>query len=373
MREFQPFEMERLMSQWEQSVDYNLSESGVHPLGLGELLGEDGRLEALLATELGYPQVEGTAELRQRIADLYGGDLRPDHVLVTVGCVEALLITLQTLGAEGGEIAMMLPNYLHAWGTAHNVGLEVREFHLDPERGWAPNLDELGAIVTDRTRAIAVCNPNNPTGYILTEAEMDAIVAIAERVGAWIIADEVYAGAERVSEEQTPSFWGRYDRVLALNSLSKAYGLPGLRLGWVVGAPEMLQSIWRRHEYATLACTMLSNKLAEIVLSPAVRPRIISRTRDYVRRGYSQLEAWLAGFDGLFEVVAPQAAAIAFIGHHLEISSLDLVDRLISEKSVLIVPGEHFGVDRHVRISFGPPRDYLSGGLARIGELVETF
>ena len=372
MRGFQPFEMEQLMSVWEQKVDYNLSESGVYPVSLEELLGGREGIDDLLATELGYPAVEGTPELRRRIAELYG-DAAADQVLVTVGCVEALLITLQTLAAEGGEIAVMLPNYLHVWGAAHNVGLEVREFHLDPARGWAPDLGELEQIVNERTRAIAVCNPNNPTGYILSEAEMDAIVTLAERVGAWIVADEVYSGAERLRDDQTPSFWGRYDRVLALNSLSKAYGMPGLRLGWVLGPHEMVQAIWRRHEYATLACSVLSNKLAEIALSPEVRPRIIGRTRDYVRRGYSQLEEWLGGFEGTFEVVAPQAAAIAFVRHHLDLSSLELVDRLLSEQSVLIVPGEHFGVERHIRISFGPPADYMGAGLARIGELVSSL
>ncbi len=375
MTRFQPFEMERLMSVWEQEVEFNLSESGVHPMALGDVLGPETELETLLSTELGYPRVEGTDLLRERIAALYASGqgaagTTADNVLVTVGCCEALLISLQTLAEEGGEIAMMIPNYLHAWGTSHNLGFKVREYHLDSARGWAPDLDELESIVGEQTRAIALCNPNNPTGYILTEDEMDAIVRIADRVGAWIIADEVYSGAERESDRQTPSFWGRYDRVLALNSLSKAYGLPGLRLGWVVAPTEMRESIWRRHEYSTLACTMLSNRLAEIALSPEVRPRIISRTRRYVRRGYAVLESWLDGFDGLFEVVAPQAAAIALVRHHLDLPSLELVERLIREKSVLIVPGEHFGVERHLRISFGPPEDYVTAGLARIGELI---
>ena len=373
MTRFQPFEMERLMSVWEQEVEFNLSESGVHPMALGDLVGPETELESLLSTELGYPRVEGTDLLRQRIAALYAsGAARTtaDNVLVTVGCCEALLISLQTLAEEGGEIAMMIPNYLHAWGTSHNLGFKVREYHLDSTMGWAPDLDELESIVGEQTRAIALCNPNNPTGYILTEDEMDAIVRIADRVGAWIVADEVYSGAEREGDRQTPSFWGRYDRVLALNSLSKAYGLPGLRLGWVVAPTEMRESIWRRHEYSTLACTMLSNKLAEIALSPEVRPRIISRTRRYVRRGYALLESWLDGFGGLFEVVAPQAAAIALVRHHLDLPSLELVERLIHEKSVLIVPGEHFGVERHLRISFGPPEDYVTTGLARIGELI---
>lgn len=371
MREFQPFEMERLMSQWEQRVEFNLSESGVHPLRLGELV-EGPELERLLATELGYPEVNGTLALRQRIAALYGAE--PDQILVTVGCAEALQISFQTLFDEAPqaqpEAVVMMPNYLHAWGMARNLGFGVRELHLRGEAGWRPDTDELDEVVSERTRVIAVCNPNNPTGYILSAAEMEAIVAAAERVGAWILADEVYAGAERTTEVETPSFWGRYPRVLALNSLSKAYGLPGLRLGWVVAPRDMVGSIWRRHEYSTLATTMLANRLAERALSEETRPRILERTRRYVRRGYEQLEAWLDGFPGRFDVTPPAAAAIAFVRHHLPVDSPGLVDRLIREKSVLVVPGEHFGVPHHVRISFGPPREYLAAGLARIAELV---
>ena len=327
-------------------------------------------VESLAATELGYPEVNGTPLLRQRIADLYGHGATPDNVLVTVGCCEALLITLQTLAEDGGEAAVMLPNYMHVWGTAKNVGLEVKEFHLRGENDWAPDLAELEEIVNERTRVIAVCNPNNPTGAVLSEEAMDDIVAIAERVGAWILADEVYGGAERVSDEQTPTFYGRYDRVVALNSLSKAYGLPGLRLGWVAGPSDLIDEIWRRHEYATLACTKLAMQIAEHTLSPEVRPRIIDRTRAYVRRGYGQLEEWLGGFDGRLSVVPPAAAAIAFVRYDYDIESLELVDRLIREKDVLVVPGTHFGVDGHLRISFGPPPKYVDAGLGRIGELL---
>ncbi len=124
---------------------------------------------------------------------------------------------------------------MQIWGIGHNLGFRVKAFHLQEDRGWAPDLDELNEVVSNRTRLIAVCNPNNPTGYILTQEEMDAIVAAAERVGAWLLADEVYSGAERLTDTQTPSFWGRYDKVVATNSLSKAYGLPGLWIGWVVG------------------------------------------------------------------------------------------------------------------------------------------
>jgi aspartate/methionine/tyrosine aminotransferase len=361
--------MERMMSKWENVVEFNLSESGVHPLTLRELAGDPAAVEALLSIELNYPQANGTVELRENIAALYPG-ATPDNVLVTVGCAEANFITLQTLLAPGDEMALMLPNYMQIWGLGHNFGLQVRAFHLQEDRGWTLDLDELNDAVTDRTKLIAVCNPNNPTGYILTAAEMDAVVAAAERVGAWLLADEVYSGAERLSDVQTPSFWGHYDKVLAMNSLSKAYGLPGLRVGWVVGPADTVDEIWARHEYTTISTAMLSNKLAALALSPQVRPRLIQRARDYIRRGFPLLDGWLESHEGTFSLVPPQAAAIAFARYHLDVNSTHLVNRLMREKSVLIVPGDHFGLDHHLRISYGLPPDYLQAGLDRIHELI---
>lgn len=370
MQEFQPFLMERMMSKFEQDVEYNLSESGVHPITVRKLLGEDPhQIDELLGTGLTYPHVNGIPELRANIAGLYHG-AGPENVLVTVGAAEANYITTRTLLGAGDEIVVMLPNYMQIWGIAKNHGLRVKTFRLREDDGWAPDLGELESAVTPATKLIAVCNPNNPTGAILTEAEMDAMVARAERVGAWILADEVYRGADRVSEEESPSFYGRYDKVVATGSMSKAYGLPGLRLGWVVGPPETVDDIWRRHEYTTISATVLSNKLAAFALSPEVRPRLIQRTRGYIRQGYPILERWMASHGSTFTLTPPQAAAIAFVRYHLDINSTQFTERLRTEKSVLIVPGDHFGMDHLVRISFGLPEDYLVTGLDRIHELI---
>jgi len=369
MSTFQPFVMERMMSKWENVVDYNLSESGVHPTTVHELVDDPAVVEELLTTELGYPQANGIAELREQITSLYPG-AGPDNVLVTVGCAEANFNALQTLLRPGEEIVVMLPNYMQIWGVAQNLGAKVRAFHLKEDLGWAPDLDELNDVITEQTKLIAVCNPNNPTGHILTEVEMEAIVAAAERVGAWLLADEVYSGSERLTDIQTPSFWGRYDKVLATNSLSKAYGLPGLRIGWVVGPVETVDEIWARHEYTAISATMLANKLAAIALSPKVRPRLLQRTRSYIRRGFPILEEWLARHEGTFTLVPPQAAAIAFIRYHLDINSAELVERLMHEKSVFIVPGDHFGMDHYLRIGFGLPPDYLQAGLDHIHGLI---
>lgn len=373
MSEFQPFVMERMMSRYEQAVDYNLSESGVHPMLLGELLGDEpARVQCLLETDLNYPHMNGTPELRANIASMYPGAM-PDNVLVTVGAIEANYNAMQALLDPGDEVVVMMPNYLQIWGVAKNLGVNMKTFNLLESEGWAPDLAELDAAVTPDTKLIAVCNPNNPTGRIMTEVEMDAIVAVAARCGAWILADEVYAGAEREREEQAPTFYGRYDKVLAIGSLSKAYGLPGLRLGWVVCPPDTVEAIWARHEYTTLSATMLSNKLAEIALSPEVRPRIIQRTREYIRKGYPVLKQWMESHGDMFSVVPPQAAAIAFVRYQLDINSTDLAERIRAQKSVLIVPGDHFGLDHFLRISFGLPHDYLVPALDRIHNVVMSL
>ena len=152
--------------------------------------------------------------------------------------------------------------------------------------------------------------------------------------------------------------------------MSLALGLPGLRIGWAVGPLDTLDDIWARHEYITISATMLSNKLAALALSPEVRPRILQRTRNYIRQGYPVLQEWMDSHENTFSLTPPGAAAIAFVRYHLDINSTTLAERLRQEKSVLIVPGDHFGMDKYLRISFGLPHDYLLAALDRIHELI---
>jgi aspartate/methionine/tyrosine aminotransferase len=370
MPKFQPFMMERMMSKFEKEVEYNLSESGVHPLTLKELYQDDSDgLAGLLSLELDYAHANGIPELIENIAALYPG-AGPENVLVTVGAIEANYDILWSLLSAGDEVVVMLPNYMQIWGLAKNLDLNLKTFTLDEKNGWAPDLDGLRKAVTGKTKLIAVCNPNNPTGYILKNKEMEAIIETARRAGAWILADEVYAGAERLADEQTPSFYGKYEKVLAVGSLSKAYGLPGLRIGWAVGPADIIDELWARHEYLTLSATMLSNHLAAYALSPRVRPRLIQRARGFIRRGFPVLEQWMNEHREILSTTPPQAAAIAFVKYRLDIPSTRFAERLREEKRVLIVPGDHFGLDRFVRISFGLPHDYLTPALGRIHDLL---
>ena len=275
--EFTPFQMERWQSTWEHRVDHNLSESGVHPLTVGELLALGGPAADLSPVRLGYSQSNGTDELRALIASLHPG-ATDRSVVVTIGGAEANFVAFWELALAGRPAAVMLPNYMQIPGLIRNFQAGSMPFHLREEDGWRSDLDQLESALSDGAGFILVTNPNNPTGVALTAGEMDDIVSLADRHGAWILSDEVYRGAE-LGTDPVPSFWGRYDKVLVTNSLSKAYGLPGTRLGWVVGPEDVVERLWARTDYTTIAPPSVSDALARIALSPDVRPRILERTR----------------------------------------------------------------------------------------------
>ena len=359
--QIEAFAMERWQSEWENLVSHNLSESGVHSMRVRELLGDDGAQE-LLSQGLHYGQSNGSDELRAAIAGLYPG-ATPENVVVTNGSAEANFVSAWRLVEPRDEVVMVLPNYMQLPGTVRALGATVVPVPLSEEKGWSLDPDTLRKAVGPKTRLIAVCNPNNPTGAILSEADMRALVEAAGRHGSWILADEIYRGAEREGPE-TPSFWGRYDRLLVNCGLSKAYGLPGLRIGWVVGPNKTVEELWARKDYTTIFPGVLSDLLARKAL--AMRDRILERTRGILRANYPTLGAWLAARANRFRVVPPRAGAIAYVHYSMPINSTELVTRLKDEESVLVVAGDHFGMDGYLRIGFGNEPADLQKGLARI-------
>src|SRR5262245_25104320 len=192
------FQMERTQCLYENEVRWNLSESGVLPLNVRELAGEEAA--ELLGTALKYPEANGSRLLRERIAAFYPG-ATAENVLVTTGTSEANYTTLWGMLEKGDRAAVMLPSYLQGWGITRAYAGRADAFRrVERRRGlgrrWALDVESLDRAVAKRTRLVMVTNPNNPTGAVLTEEEMDAVVAAARRVGAWIVSDEVYRGAE---------------------------------------------------------------------------------------------------------------------------------------------------------------------------------
>ena len=367
------FAMERMQSTWENQVDYNLSESGVQPLSPRELLG-DAKLDIVLDQPLVYTQSNGTIPLRTLIAGLYPG-ASADHIQVTNGGSEANYIAVWRLVEPGDEVVLLVPNYMQTWGLARAFGASVRTWSLidDARTGrWRPDLDELARLVSNRTRLIIICTPNNPTGARLTADELDAIARAADRHGAWILSDEVYRGAE-LDGHDTASMWGRSERAIITGGLSKAYGLPGLRIGWIVGPPSLVASTWSYHDYTTISPGALSDRLACVALEPTRRLALLERTRAILRSNLQITEAWLGKHAPAFSWTSPEAGAIVYVRYNYRINSTELVTRLRDEKSVLIVPGDHFGMDGYLRLGYGERTEYLEQGLGRIHELLTSL
>ena len=361
---YHPFVMERWQSTYEHRVRFNLSESGVHPLSVTELLSLADLHPDTLDVRLGYGQSNGSDELRNLIADLYT-DATEASVLVTTGGAEANLTAFWELIEPGASVAVMLPNYMQVPGLLESFGAHIHPFHLVEENGWQPDLNELEKGLRDGARFILVTNPNNPTGAVLDDTSMSGIVELADRHGAWILADEVYRGAELRGPE-TPSFWGLHDRVLVTNSLSKAYGLPGLRIGWVVGPAEMMEGLWGRTDYTTIAPASLSDVLARVALEPPIRRKILARTRKILTNNIALLSSWMDAQDDRFSYRPPDAGAICFTRYHTSINSTEFAETLRTEMYLLLVPGDHFGMDQYLRLGFGLPATELEEALERM-------
>ena len=367
--EFQPFEMERWQSIHENRVRYNLSESGVHPMSVRELLELSGA-SSFDETLLGYGQSNGSEILRDYIARLYR-DCTSDSIVVTNGSAEANFIALWQLAPAGEEIVIIVPTYMQTHGLAGNFGITVREVWLREENDWQLDPAELAAAVTDRTRVIVVTNPSNPTGAIMNAESRAAVIDAAARHGSWILADEVYSGAERQAEE-TRSFFGEYDRVVATGSLSKAYGLPGVRIGWAVAPRDMAAQLWARKDYMTISPGELTDRIASIALSPKVRPPILERTRNLIETGWHIVQHWMDDV-GIFSYRAPDAGAICYAHYDLPIESAPFAERLRADFSVLVVPGAHFRMGRYIRIGYGPPPAQLEAALDRVATAISRL
>jgi aspartate/methionine/tyrosine aminotransferase len=360
------FDMERVQSTWENLVDYDLSESGVRPLTLRELVSMGFDLESFLDVPLGYSQSNGTLALREMLMKIYPG-ASVDHIEVTNGTSEAnYLVALSQIRAGDG-FALETPNYMQLWGVPRSLGAETRAFHLRPEAEWEPDWDEFERAVSPGTRLVYVSNPNNPTGSILSDEAMKRIVERCEKTGAYLLADEVYQGAE-ISRGRTKSFWGMSDRVIVTSGLSKAWGIPGVRIGWIVGPPQLIADCWAQHDYLTIGPGKLSDELARVAVAPANREKCYARTRAVLKTNLEIAREWARGFGGFLEWREPEAGAIALMKYRADVPSVELCEGFRTRQSTLIVAGKTLGVEGYVRIWLGAREEYLREGLRRIGE-----
>jgi aspartate/methionine/tyrosine aminotransferase len=196
---------------------------------------------------------------------------------------------------------------------------------------------------------------------------MARIVARCDAVGAYLVADEVYLGAE-IGRERTKSFWGMSDRVIVTNGLSKAYGIPGIRIGWLVAPPPVAAECWAQHDYLTIGPNKLSDMMARVAVRPDNREKLFARTRTILSQNLPIMADWIRSFGSLLDFVPPAAAAIALVRYHADMPSVELCERVRVNQSTLIVPGSHVGLEGYLRLWFGGRAEFVREGLRRIGE-----
>ena len=367
---FPSFDLERIQSIYENSVEINLTESGIEPLSLKELMNPK-ELEELLNLPLGYGYTQGTPLLRQRISNLYEG-ADENNVLVTSGSSEAIFLSAVLTVSKGDRVVMMTPNYLSFNGVAEALGAEVDYVPLLKKEKWEWDLDCLDEAVSDKTKVISVCNPNNPTGSVLNLEQMLKIVEIAGRVGAYLLVDEVYIGAE-LGSNLTKSFLGMYEKTIVTSGLSKSYAHPGLRIGWIISGKRFVEEAWAIKDYTTIASSSLSQHIATKVLEPETITKLRSRTKVLLNKNLETFSKWILPYSNHLSFLKPEAGGFAFVEYDMDINSTDLVHDLRKNEGVFIVPGDSFGIDKYFRIGLGHESigfskglDLLSEGLTRV-------
>jgi hypothetical protein len=364
--------MERMQSTWENVVEMDMSESGVRPVSLRELAAMGLDVESLLDMPLTYSQSNGTIPLRENLAALYPGST-PDHIEVTNGTSEANYLVALTLLREGDEVAFQVPNYMQYWGVPRSLGAKVNRFRLNIDQGWEPDWDEFERAVNAKTRLVYVSNPNNPSGSVLSPEAMKRIVERCDAVGAYLVADEVYQGAE-IYCGRTPGFWGMSDLVIVTSGLSKAYGIPGVRIGWIVGPKDVMAECWTQHDYLTIAPNKISDAVARVAVQAENREKLYARTRAILQHNLPIMREWAASFGGFLTFCEPRAGALCLVRYNSDAPSYPLCERIRNNQSVLIVPGVHLGLEGFLRIWLGGKPEFLTEGLRRIRkELSDNF
>ena len=362
------FELERNQTLYENDVEFNLTESGIHPCTIRDILDET-EIEQLLSMPLAYGYTDGTPELKDRIAQWYP-KATAANIAVTQGAQEANLITLLSTLDKDDELLFIVPNFMQLTGLAKCFGIQTKLFTLSADNQWQPDLVALSDAMTPRTKMIAMVNPNNPTGIVASPETMQGLVDIAAKNDCYLLADEIYRGAE-INREETPSYFGMYDRVIVTSSLSKAFANPGIRLGWMVAPPDVIESAVRFQDYTTIGTNCLSQALGEKIMKPGMREKILARTRMILSENVKILSDWMACHQDYFTWIEPQSGGMAFIGYKWRMSSIEFSNKLREEENVFVVAGSWFGLDHYIRLGIGVEKYLLVGALDRLSNFAK--
>jgi aspartate/methionine/tyrosine aminotransferase len=346
-----PFRIERYYARYEFTTRYMLSSSDCESRTVEALLELEPDAHArLLSTWCGYTESPGAPELRIAIAGLYER-IDPDEVIVTSCAEEGIFLLHHALLRAGDHAVVETPCYESALELARSTGAEVSAWHRRYEEGWAHDLEALERLVRPATRVLYVNQPHNPTGTLMDRATFERVVELARAGGIVLFSDEVYRELEHDPEKRLPAACDLDERAVSLGSISKSYGLPGLRLGWLVTRDATVrEAIMHMKDYTTICASAPSEVLTAVALRN--RHALLTRNLGIVERNLPLLEEFFERHPATFEWVRPVAGPIGFP----RVAGVEDVERFcerLAGQGVLLLPGAVYDEPDHVRVGFG--------------------
>lgn len=371
------FALERWMTTWELDVTHDITESGIAPISIADLVSltdvddPGAYVDCLLQSPQLYSEARGTEKLRTSIARTYH-DVTPDDVLVTTGAIEANYLVFNVLLEPGDHVVVTTPCYQQLLSVPRAIGCDVAEWKVTPESDFAFDLDQLESLVSDRTKLIVVNSPHNPTGAFLRQQDLESIAEIAERAGAWVMSDEAYRWIEHPGGESLPPpFRDIYPKSVSVGTMSKFFGLPGLRLGWLASTADLAARCWSHRDYTSLSPAWLSDRFARLAIDN--RQRIQQRNDGILASNLETARRWFAANTNIVTWQEPKAGLLAMM-HVLGIGNTDgLSERLASEAGVMLAPGSAFGLPGYMRIGIGQHPQVFAEALDRTAAFIRAY
>jgi len=347
-----PFRIEEYMARHEFSANYLLSSSDAQSVTISDLLAlEPGAHDAFLEHWCGYTESPGAPWLRDALAPIYTSITR-NQLLVASAAEEAIFLFYHALLTPDDHAIVETPCYESALTLAKSTGAAVSEWRRKPENGWAHDLSALESLIRPNTRSLYINTPHNPTGLLMRPEIFRKILEFAARHSIYVFSDEVYRELEHNPADRLPAACDLYDRAISLGSVSKTYGLPGLRLAWFASHDvELLQKIISLKHYTTICASAPSEFLTALAFRH--RQHFIDRNLSIVRHNLPLLSDFFARHSDLFDWTPPNASTIGFARFKPQQNVLDFCETLVREAGVLLLPGTVYDEPGHIRFGFG--------------------
>jgi aspartate/methionine/tyrosine aminotransferase len=363
------FKLERWMSAWETKVTHDIAESGILPMSVDDLLDllapseREATRDRLLALPLGYSEARGTEALREALAATYE-NTTADNILITTGAIEANYLLFNVLLQPGDEVVTIDPAYQQVQSVPKAIGADVKYWRIRSDDGFRFDLEDFERVLSGRTKLVSINTPHNPTGAILTDEELQHVYEVAASLGATVLSDEAYRWLDIPGGDPMPvPMRNRGELGISVGTVSKPFGIPGLRIGWIVAPEPVIQQCWAMRDYITLSPGKLNDQLA--LLAVQHRDAIRARTHRIVAANMVTADQWFAANVELASWVRPRAGLLALMRYHLDIPSSELADLLARDYSVMLAPGSAFGFEHHLRIGVGQRPEIFAEGLQR--------